>query len=78
MAGGDLWVSDLALLGAILARRDPDLIPALDDVAARPLSDNERKRIRRAVIDELCELPSDASDRRALDLEELLIHLGKV
>ena len=77
MAGGELWLSDLALLGVVLARRDPDLVPLLDRSAAGSLTDDERERIRRAVVDELCELPEDAGDRRALELEELLIHLGK-
>jgi hypothetical protein len=76
MAGGDLLLSDLALLGPILARREPDLVSVLDCMTARPLSEGERERIRRAVVDELCELPSDAGDRHALELEELLIHLG--
>jgi hypothetical protein len=77
MSGGELWLSDLGLLGAILARRDPDLAQLLDRSIAEPLSDDERERIRRAVVDELCELPKDAGDRRALELEELLIHLGR-
>jgi hypothetical protein len=76
MAGGDLWLSDLALLGTILARRDPDLVAAIDRGAADSLTREQRERIRRVVVDELCELPEDAGDRRALELEEVLIHLG--
>ena len=78
MAGDDLWLSDINLLGAVLARRDPELVTVIERHAAEPLTDDERERIRRAVVDELCELPEDAGDRRALELEELLIHLGKV
>ena len=73
-----LVLTELALLGAILARRDPGLVPIMDRVGAVHLTEDERERLRRAVVDELCELPEDAGDRCALELEELLIHLGKV
>lgn len=78
MAARDLVLSELTLLGGILARRDPDLVPVIDRIGAVPLAAEERDRIRRAIVDELCELPEGSSDRRALELEELLIHLGKV
>lgn len=78
MAGRDLFLTELTLLGAILARRDPDMVPVIDRIGAVPLTNDERDRIRRAIVDELCELPEGSSDRRALELEELLIHLGRV
>lgn len=78
MAGRELVLSEIALLGAILARRDPDLVPLIERVGSEPLAEQERERIRRAVVDELCELPETAGDRRALELEELLIRLGRV
>lgn len=76
MAGRDLMLSELALLGAILSRRDPDLAPIVERTDIAGLTDEQRQRIRRAIVDELCELPESASDRRALELEELLIRLG--
>ncbi len=78
MARRDLVLSELAILGSILARRDPDLVPVIERVGDVPLTDDERERIRRAVVDELCELPEGASDRRALELEDLLIQLGRI
>ena len=77
MARRDLVLSELALLGAILARRDPDLVPVVERLDRVRLTENERDRVRRAVVDELCELPDGSSDRRALELEEILIHLGR-
>ena len=74
MAQPGLVLEDLASLREILQRRDPDLVPSVerpDALAASP----ERERVRRAVVDELCELPEGTSDRRALELQELLIRL---
>ncbi len=71
-----LVITELALLGDVLARRDPGLAPILDRIGSRPLDAAERQRLRRAIVDELCELPN-SSDRRALELEELLIHLNE-
>ncbi|MBU6424681.1 MAG: hypothetical protein KGQ88_11645 [Chloroflexi bacterium] len=68
-------LTDLAALREILLRRDPDLVPALERVDDAPLAAAERERMRRAVVDELCEAP-DASGRRALHLSELLRRLG--
>lgn len=76
MAGNVLVFSELALLGAILSRRDPDLAGIVQrDVVA--LTSEQRERVRRAIVDELCELPEGSSHRRVLELEELLIRLGK-
>lgn len=77
MASRDLVLSELALLGAVLARRDPELVSIVERMDRIPLTHDERDRVRRAIVDELCELPEGASDRRALELEEILIHLGK-
>lgn len=76
MASPGLVFTEIALLGEILARRDPDLIPVIDRIGRSPLARGERHRLRRAVVDELCELPTGDTGRRALELEELLIHLG--
>lgn len=78
MGGRDLLLGELTLLGGILARRDPDLVDVVERIGIRPISDGERDRVRRAVVDELCELPDGNAERRALELEELLIHLGNV
>ncbi len=75
---GDLALTELALLAEILARRDPALVDVTERIGVRPIDDKERERIRRAVVDELCELPDGAGGRRALELEELLIHLGSL
>ena len=74
MAGGGLVLSEVALLGEVLARREPGLVAIVERIGSAPIDDAECERIRRAVVDELCELP-DAAGRRALELEELLIHL---
>lgn len=73
----DLMLSELALLGAVLARRDPPLIPIVERMDVVPLTEEERERVRRAVVDELCELPEGTNSRTALALEEILIHLGR-
>lgn len=76
-AGRGIVFTELAVLGEILARRDPDLIAVIERIGAEPLAADERERLRRAVVDELCELPERDRGRRALELEELLIHLGQ-
>lgn len=76
-AGRSLVASELALVRDIVARRAPDLADAVERIAHGPLDDALRERIRRTVVDELCELP-DTAGRHALELEELLIHLGHV
>ncbi len=77
MAGRDLVLTELTLLQTILARREPDLVPLVERIGSVLLSDEERSRVRRAIVDELCELPERVSGRRALELEEILIHLGR-
>lgn len=77
MARRDLLLGELAILGGILARRDPGLIPVVERMDVVPLTDEERDRVRRALVDELCELPEGTSGRTALALEEILIHLGR-
>lgn len=78
MAGRDLVLSELALLGAVLARRDPDLVSVVERLGVRPVTDAERERLRRAIVDELCEIPNGSGDRRALELQDLLVRLGRV
>lgn len=68
-------LSEPVLLGAALARRAPDLVKIVERMHAVPLTDDERERVRRAIVDELRELPEGSSVRRALQLEELPIHL---
>lgn len=70
-----LVLTELALLHDILLRRDPDLVDVVESIGIDPLDDEARERIRRAVVDELCELP-DGEGRAALELQELLIHLA--
>lgn len=72
----DLVLSELILLAAVLARRDPTLVSLVERMDVVPLTEEERERLRRAVVDELCELPG-ANSRTALELEEILIHLGR-
>ena len=67
---------EIALLSEILARRDPGLVAVLEPGGLGPIGPSDRDRIRRAIVDELCELPGGAG-RRALELEDLLIHLGR-
>ncbi len=76
MAARDLVPTDLSVLREILGRRDPELAGAIDDIDDRPLVAQQRQRIRRAVVDELCELPS-GEGRRALELQKLLTRLGE-
>ena len=75
MEGTRLVVREITLLGEIVSRRDPGLIDVIDRLGSGRLEGSERERVRRAIVDELCELPVSAG-RRALELEELLIHLG--
>lgn len=75
--GGQLVLSDLELLRVVVARRAPDLSDAVARLGEADLTPHERDRIRRAVVDELCELPGEGDGRRALELEELLIRLGR-
>lgn len=77
MQGRGLVLGERTLLGDILTRRDPGLIDVLGSIGTAPLEGTARERMRRAIVDELCELPESAG-RRALELEELLIHLGDV
>jgi hypothetical protein len=76
MEGTRFVTREIALLGEILARRDPGLVDLLGRLDSRPIGASDRERIRRAIVDELCELPGGAG-RRALELEDLLIHLGR-
>ena len=66
-----------ALLDDVVTRRCPDLgrPPALEEMASLP--EILRDRLRRAVVDEMCEQDrSDPqADRRALMLEQLLVRL---
>ena len=75
--GVRLVVNDIALLGDILSRRDPDLVASIDGLAAGRLEPTDRERFRRAIVDELCELPEGAGGRRVLELEQLLTRLGR-
>lgn len=77
MAGRDLVLSELNLLGGILSRRDPDLLEIVERADIAGLTNEQRERVRRAIVDELCELPEGSSGRHALELEELLIRLGR-
>jgi hypothetical protein len=77
VSGRDLVLTELALLGAVLARRDPDMVSVVERMDVAPLTEEQRDRLRRAIVDELCELPDGSSDRQALELEEILIHLGR-
>jgi hypothetical protein len=77
VTGRGLVLTELALLREILLRRDPDLAHVTERIDTEPLGDEERERIRRAIVDELCELPDGSGGRRALALEELLITVGQ-
>ncbi len=77
MHGRGLVLTERSLLNDVLARREPGLVETIDRLAAGTLDGSARDRMRRAIVDELCELPESAG-RRALELEELLIHLGQV
>jgi hypothetical protein len=69
-------VTEISLLAEIVARRDPGLLDVVAHLGTDPIEPATRERIKRAIVDELCELP-EAAGRRALELEELLIHLGR-
>lgn len=73
-----LLPEELERVREIVARRDPGLVSVVDRLEDHPPTRPERERIRRAVVDELCELPGGADGRRTLELQELLIHLGEV
>lgn len=70
-------LTELALLREILLRRDPTLAYITERIDIEPLDDEQRERIRRAIVDELCELPEGSGGRHALELEELLISIGQ-
>jgi hypothetical protein len=77
--GRSLVAGELALLRDVLGRRRPDLAPLVDTIGVTPLPSTDRDRICAAVVDEMCELvPGTGTDRRDLELEELLLHLGEV
>ena len=73
MAARGLVPTEVTELREILGRRDPDAARAIADAGAL-LDDGQRERIRRAVVDELCDLPA-GDGRRAMELQELLTHL---
>ncbi len=77
VTGRGLVLTELAALREILLRRDPELAPVLERIESAPLDAADLERIRRAVVDELCELPDGETGRQALALEELLIRLGR-
>lgn len=70
-------LTEIALLREILLRRDPDIAPVAEGIDLVPLDAEARERVRRAIVDELCELPDEKSGRRALELSELLVHLAR-
>ena len=74
MQGRGLVLAERTMLVEILARRDPGLVGVMDRFGTGAVKGTECDRVRRAVVDELCELPENAG-RQALELEELLIHL---
>lgn len=76
---GGLVRDEIALLEGILARRCPELLGLIDRIGVEPLAEDERERIRQAVVDEMCEeRPGTDADRRELEMEELLIRIGGV
>lgn len=67
---------DRELLGDILERRRPEILPLVGDVGRRPLSGQTLDQMCLAVVDEVCETPADGTAaRRVLALEELLAGL---
>ncbi len=76
MARPGLVLTEIALLREILLRRDPDIAPVAEGIDLVPLDPEARERARRAIVDELCELPDGQGGRRALELSELLVHLA--
>lgn len=70
-------LTEIALLRAILLRRDPDIAAVAEGIDLVPLDAEARERVRRAIVDELCELPVGHRGRRALELSELLVHLAQ-
>jgi hypothetical protein len=79
VSGRSLVAGELALLREVLVRRRPDLVPLVEDIGVMPLSRTDHDLICAAVVDEMCELePGAGSDRRDLELEELLLRLGEV
>lgn len=71
--------SEVAILRGVIERRRPELLPLVARIGAAPLNDFERASLRRAVVDELCELapPGQRSPRRDIELADLLLHLGQ-
>lgn len=67
-----LVLTDRATLEDVLARRRPDLLALVEQAELADLAPAEREDVRRALVDELCELPYQGGDRRALALLELL------
>jgi hypothetical protein len=76
MAARGLVPEDETVLREILSRRDPDLARSLDRTDGMAPDERQREGMRRAVVDELCDLSPD-DDRRALALQELLTRLGE-
>ena len=73
MEGGSLVLSDRVALEDVLARRRPDLLPLVADTELDALAEETRDQVRRALVDEICELPREGGDgRRALALLDLL------
>lgn len=70
---------DVALIEDVIARRCPELIGRLDQLADG-LSDDVRDLLRRAIVDEMCEQAPDdpQAGRRALVLEGLLLRLDRL
>lgn len=76
MRGSRLLQSEIAVLGDIVSRRAPELSPAVERIGSVPVDPADRDRIKRAIVDELCELPV-GTGRRALELEGILGRLSE-
>lgn len=77
VAGRGLFPTELHLLREVLGRRHRELLTRVETIGVAPLARRERDLMCAAVVDEMCELGPD-EERRDLELEELLLHLGEV
>jgi len=73
--------SQMNLLANIVSKHSPDLLPTLDNIGIKPLSDEQRRKLRRAIADELSEAGFDEEDEPnhyGYQLEALINILGHI
>lgn len=78
---GQLKPNDMELLRKLIAKRDPALLPLLDQIGNVRLTFDQRESLRDKVLDEFTELglrENDEPNQYGLQLDDLIAYLGHV